>query len=277
MPKTTAPDIGNPHGATVKSAARVLEIFEYFDETRRPVTIHEVAEGLGYPHSSTAALLKSLVALGYLDHDEQAKKFFPSIRISLLGNWIEAETLPVRNIHRLMQHLSDETGCTVILAMRSGVHVQYIKVLQGTTPIRFYVKPGTQRLLPFSTIGRVLLAALPPVKAHELIEEALSRDTGEATQSLEKIVADLSRIRRRGYAFYTGLVTPNATMLALQVAETRAGEPVAVGIAAPKDHFRDRKQIYVDLVTTAIEKYITKHTDGAGAPVSLATETIEEL
>jgi len=277
MPKKAAPDIANPHGATVKSAARVLEIFEYFDETRRPVTIHEVAEGLGYPHSSTAALLKSLTALGYLDHDEQTKMFFPSIRISLLGNWIEAETLPVRDIHRLMQHLSDETGCTVILAMRSGVHVQYVKVLQGTTPIRFDVKPGTQRLLPFSTIGRVLLAALPPAKAHELIEEALSRGGAETTPSLEKIVADLARIRRRGYALYTGLVTPNATMLAVQVAETRAGEPVAVGIAAPKDHFRGRKEAYVNLVAEAIEKYITKHTDEAGVHASLATGTVEEL
>lgn len=264
----------NTQSATVKSAARVLEIFEYFDEMRRPVTIHDVAETLGYPHSSTAALLKSLVALGYLDHDEKAKTFFPSIRISLLGNWIEAETLPVRNIHRLMQHLSDETGCTVILAMRSGAYVQYIKVLQGTTPIRFHVKPSTRRLLPFSTIGRVLLATLPQAKAHKQIEEAFSRDLKSVTQTPAQIEDDLAKIRRRGYAFYTGLVTPNATMLAVQVAKTRTGEPVAIGIAAPKEHFRDRKQAYVDLMRQAIETCLTQRTRGVDelAPFDIAEE-----
>ena len=85
-----------PSAATVKSATRVLEIFEYFDEVRRPVTIQDVAQALSYPHSSTAALLKSLVSLGYLEHDDRGKTFFPSIRISLLGNWVEAEALPIR-------------------------------------------------------------------------------------------------------------------------------------------------------------------------------------
>lgn len=273
MGESTRSEMSNARSATVKSAARVLEIFEYFDETRRPVTIHEAAEALGYPHSSSAALLKSLVALGYLDHDERAKTFFPSIRISLLGNWIEAETLPVRHIHRLMQHLSDETGCTVILAMRSGAYVQYIKVLQGTTPIRFHVKPGTRRLLPFSTIGRVLLAALSTAKGSQLIKETLSRNPEAAAQSQAQIEDELTGIRRRGYAFYTGLVTPNATMLAMPVAKTRAGEPVAIGIAAPKDHFKDRKQAYIDLMKEAIKANIT---EAAGNPVSPEIKTTKK-
>ena len=59
---------GSPDPSVVKSAHRVLRIFEYFDEIERPAAMTEIARRLNYPPSSTSALLKSLVELGYLDH-----------------------------------------------------------------------------------------------------------------------------------------------------------------------------------------------------------------
>jgi DNA-binding MarR family transcriptional regulator len=48
-------------GATVKSARRVLEIFEYFASHQAPATVSEIADALGYPRSSTSVLVRSLV------------------------------------------------------------------------------------------------------------------------------------------------------------------------------------------------------------------------
>jgi DNA-binding IclR family transcriptional regulator len=245
-----------PSAATVKSAARVLEIFEYFDEVRRPATIQDIAQALGYPHSSTAALLKSLVSLGYLEHGEERKSFFPSVRISLLGNWVEAEALPVRNIQRLMRLLSEETGCTIILATRVGLHAQYLKVVQGTTSIRFHVKPSTKRLLPFSTLGRVLLSELPAPEAKKLIAEVVAA-TPENRKAARDIGDELTKIRKRGFALYADLVTPGATMLAMPLRTKRAGRPIALGIAAPREYFREHKQRFVELMKRAIAEHIS--------------------
>jgi DNA-binding IclR family transcriptional regulator len=247
-----------PSAATVKSATRVLEIFEYFDEVRRPVTIQDVAQALSYPHSSTAALLKSLVSLGYLEHDDRGRTFFPSIRISLLGNWVEAEALPIRNVQRLMRRLSADTKCTIILAARLGDHAQYIKVIQGTSPIRFHVKPSTRRILAFSTIGRVLLSELPLLEARRLIQDALAA-MPERRASTQEIEDELQRIRKRGFALYSDLVTPGATMLAMPIPTGPSGRPVAIGIAAPKVYFRSRKQTFTELLKNAIAEHISQN------------------
>jgi DNA-binding IclR family transcriptional regulator len=53
----------------VKSAARVMRILEYFDRRKSCANVHAVATALGYPPSSTGALLRSLAATGYLHHD----------------------------------------------------------------------------------------------------------------------------------------------------------------------------------------------------------------
>lgn len=247
-----------PSAATVKSATRVLEIFEYFDEVRRPVTIQDVAQALSYPHSSTAALLKSLVSLGYLEHDDRGRTFFPSIRISLLGNWVEAEALPIRNVQRLMRRLSADTKCTIILAARLGDHAQYIKVIQGTSPIRFHVKPSTRRMLAFSTIGRVLLSELPLLEARRLIQDALAA-MPERRASTQEIEDELQRIRKRGFALYSDLVTPGAAMLAMPIPTGPSGRPVAIGIAAPKEYFRSRKQTFTELLKNAIAEHISQN------------------
>ena len=49
--------------AAIKTARRVFEVLEYFDEVKRPLTLREVSAHFGYPVSSTAALLKSLLQL----------------------------------------------------------------------------------------------------------------------------------------------------------------------------------------------------------------------
>ncbi|HEX7943836.1 MAG TPA: helix-turn-helix domain-containing protein, partial [Phenylobacterium sp.] len=74
----------------MKSAQRALEILEVFARQRRPLALKEILEELGYPTSSGSALMKSLVALGYLDYDRERRTYFPTMRIAVLGHWVPA-------------------------------------------------------------------------------------------------------------------------------------------------------------------------------------------
>ena len=47
--------------------------------------IAEIAELLGYPSSSTSALVNSLKQLGYLNFNVETHEFAPSVRIGLVG------------------------------------------------------------------------------------------------------------------------------------------------------------------------------------------------
>ncbi len=237
-----------PAPNVVKSAARVLEIFEMFDEIRRPANIQDVAEHLGYPHSSTGALLKSLAALGYLEFDPSTRAFFPSIRISMLGHWIESESLPVRTVQHLMTDLMEATGCTVVTAIQSGIYAQYIKVLQGTSTIRYHVKPGTRRLLHECTLGRTLLAQMDDVSASSLIEQCNLQSEGDKFP-FTQVMREIKKIRRQGYAFYSGLVVPDGTLLAVPLPVDLRGRPAAVGIAAPKGQIEARKEELIELIS----------------------------
>ncbi len=74
--------------SVIKSAQRVLQVFEFFSDIRKPVSATEIANALSFPQSSTSMLLRSLVSLGYLDYHREDRTFEPTIRLSLLGGWI---------------------------------------------------------------------------------------------------------------------------------------------------------------------------------------------
>lgn len=231
-----------PDQSVVKSAARTLEIFEYFDEVRQSAHIQDVALALGYPHSSTAALLRSLADLGYLDFSAEDKTFFPSIRVSLLGHWVGDEILPLRHIQQQMREIAEKTEMTVVLGAASGGYVQYVRVIEGTTPIRYHVKAGTRRCLARSTVGRMLLAMESPARRTQVIAESLAVwDGDEASPTPDDIAREVAQIARRGHAFNSGLVNTHAAMLAIPLAVSPPARPLALGLAAPKDLFRGRR------------------------------------
>lgn len=234
--------MSKPDQSVVKSAARTLEIFEYFDEARRPAHIQDVAQALGYPHSSTGALLRSLADLGYLEFSASDKTFFPSIRVSLLGHWVGDEILPLRRIQQQMREIAEQTQMTVVLGAASGGYCQYVRVIEGTTPIRYHVKAGTRRCLARSTLGSALLAMEPPDRRAQLIAEALAVwDGDEAAPRPQEIAAEVAQVAARGHAFNSGLVNAQAAMLAIPLAINPPARPLALGVAAPKDLFRGRR------------------------------------
>lgn len=59
--------------SVVKSAGRVLQILEFFDDVKREANVVEICRALGYPQSSTSVLLRSLVQLGYLAYTPKGR------------------------------------------------------------------------------------------------------------------------------------------------------------------------------------------------------------
>src|SRR5262245_65659377 len=102
--------------APVKSAARVLAIFEFFNERREPLSLKEITQRLGYPQSSTTVLLKSLIVLGYLNYDRKSRTYLPSLKLATLGSWIADHVVPRGPLLELMQVLRRERGESIALA-----------------------------------------------------------------------------------------------------------------------------------------------------------------
>src|SRR5579864_4576353 len=78
--------IVNP-SSTVKSAVRVLSLFELFEYEKRPLRISEIVDKLDVPQSSISMLMRTLRERGYVDFNAVSRDYIPSPRLSFLGDW----------------------------------------------------------------------------------------------------------------------------------------------------------------------------------------------
>ena len=64
----------------VRQAANVLDIMEFFAQTKKPATLAEIADHFGWPRSSTFNLLATLSEKGYLYEPRPRAGFYPTPR-----------------------------------------------------------------------------------------------------------------------------------------------------------------------------------------------------
>ncbi len=225
----------------IKSARRVFEVLEYFDRERKPLGLKQIGEALGYPPSSGSALLKSIVALGYLDYDQVSRTYFPTMRIAALGSWVHGALFGEGSIAPLMDHLHAVTGETVILAAQSGLHAQYVHVIHDTPLLQLSAAPGARRPLAQSGMGWLLLSA----HTDKEIEALRRRINADAGQQPKLTAADLTErvnaARGRGYVFSRHTVSQGAGIIAILLPRGPFGRTFAIGIGGPVSRL-ERKQ-----------------------------------
>ncbi len=215
----------------VKSARRAIQVLEHFDHVQRPQSLTEIAVGLGIPTSSALAILKSLQGMEYLSYDLERRTYSPTMRVAMLGAWVQGQLFRDGVLVSLMERIQEATGETVVLGMQNDLHVQYIHVVQARHLLRYHLHPGTFRPVHSTAAGRMLLAQQPREAVSRLVRQ-LDRRTGVRV-ALDPLWRELQAIRAAGYAWSANQVTQGAGTLAVLAPRTADGRNTVLGVAGP--------------------------------------------
>lgn len=241
----------------MKSAARVLEVFEYFDRVRRPASLMEIARALDYPQSSTTELLKSLEHLGYLSYDPHLRQYMLTHRVGLLGSWVQNIHQSFTPILTLMEELGERSRETIILAEQSGTIVRYIYVVPSRKEMRLHVGPGTVRPVVRSGVGLVFLAHYPPERVREILKRVnADRARGEAAIDYATLSEKLKKIRADGYHLLTHGVNVGAGTVSTLLPGGPGFPPLAIAIGGLAESIEGNHRELVALLRTSIRKHL---------------------
>jgi DNA-binding IclR family transcriptional regulator len=263
-------------GKTVKSAGRVLEILEYFDDIQRHSTVMEIVEALGYPQSSTSALLRSLVSMGYLNFDRHTRTYITSSRVALLGSWTNSPFFAEGGIISMMKELNELTGDTIILGTRNGLYVQYIHVIQATSPARRHLTLGTARPLAASGAGYAVLSTMSDAEVTRLVMRINAEaDDGQPLIRIRDLLETLATVREKGYAFTCDLVTRGGGIIAAPLPRISGQPLMVVGIGGISDVMRPREQALASLLEDQINTHFGEPRPVAPPPREAARDVAD--
>lgn len=242
--------------SVVKSAARTIQILEFIDHMRRDVSGSEVAAALHYPASSTSALLRSMVAMGYLQHDRETRAYRLTRRTGLLGSWVDPSLIRRGTLVSLAESLSNVVGETVLLARRNELSVQVIYVADGgrnpAVPM-----PGEQHCVSRSAPGMALLA----MSDEKELKRLIGRINAERPRSAPAIdpsdyAARLAEGRRQGRFTGPG-IGPGTASVAQQVRHQAAGDMLVLSVEGPSARITDRLNEVAGLMRAALTQLST--------------------
>ena len=228
---------------SIKSAERTLALFELFSREQTPFTVGRVSRALNVPQPSVSMLLRNLTTLGYLEYDRTARTFSPSIRVALLGSWIDRRFAEAAPIGARLDALQRKVGETAYIGIQNEAAAQYVVTQRPEHPDRLNVMSGQYRSLTCSAMGRVLLSLKPDAEVLAWTRRCNVEAVEERFKVRESEFLDLvRRVRRDGFATTEGDVTPGLGAIAIPFTSPMGGAPLALGVGGPIARVRRKRQ-----------------------------------
>lgn len=213
--------------------AKGLAVIETFTAERPRQTISEAAAACGLDRATTRRCLLTLAHQGYANYD--GKFFTLSPRVLRLGiGCLAAMPLP-RLIQPMLDGLSQKIGESTSVSILDDCEIVYVARAAQHKVMSIGLMPGTRLPAYCTSMGRVLLAALPEVEARKLLNrEPLPARTAMTLTVPDEIIVELACIRKQGYALIDQEVEIGLRSIAVPL-RNKHGHTIAalnVGVAA---------------------------------------------
>lgn len=245
-----------PVTSVVKSAGRVFEVLELFRGKREQLSGAEIGQALGYPKSSTNALLKGLVSLGYLVRNARTLRYFPSLGVTRLGDWIPSVVLAAGDAFEILAEVHAATQETVTLTVQSDLSVSFLKVIPGTFPISLRMTEGFLAPLFTTAVGTAILSQLPDDEIIGLATRANERARRKADRiDMDRVIRKIREARARGFTVRYDAVFPDTGAIAVPFPSDMDGFPMAIGVGGLRERIRRNEAA----IHRAIRASLTRH------------------
>ncbi len=229
--------------------AKGLAVIETFTADQPRQSIAAVAAASGLDRATARRCLLTLAHHGYADYD--GKFFTLTPRVLRLGTACLA-TMPLPQIVQpVLDDLSERIGQSSSVSILDGTEIVYVARAAQRKVMSINLMPGSRLPAHCTSMGRVLLAALPEAEVRALLEAHPPEARTPMTRTApDDIMEEIARARSQSYAIIDQEVELGLQSLAVPLMNAR-GHVVAalnVGFAGTEavmpllDHFLPKLQ-----------------------------------
>lgn len=205
-----------PSDTYVQSFARGLSVIRAFGPQRPQMTLSEVAAACGLTRAGARRILLTLVHLGYVAMDE--RKFALTPRILELGySYLSATPLWDLALP-YMEDVAETTRESCSVSVLDGTDIVYILRLSTHKVMSINLSVGSRLPAWVTSMGRVLLAGLPPAEQDRVLAASdIRAHTPHTVTDLPGLKRILAQVRADGYACVVQELEPGLQSVAVPI------------------------------------------------------------
>jgi IclR family pca regulon transcriptional regulator len=220
-------------GEFVRALARGLAVIEAFDQHHSTLTLSEVAKRTGVSRATARRLLHTLSALGYAAQNGRRFALRPKV-LNLGIAYLSSFNLPGVALP-FMEELVAQVQESCSLAVLDGSDIVYVARVPTRRIMSIDISIGTKLPAAMTSMGRVLLAALPD-PAQETFLAAVGRDA---------LRSAIRQVRQQGWALVDQELEEGLRAIAVPITGRQGAVIAAMNLSAnatrvPNEQLLDR-------------------------------------
>ncbi|MFD0959164.1 IclR family transcriptional regulator [Paenibacillus chungangensis] len=209
----------------------------------------DLSRELGINKSSMYSLLLTMERLGWLQKDARDCYRLGSF-FGRTGSLYFRQYDLVSHFYREAGQVRDRMEETLQLGKLEGRDVFYLAKEEASSPVRLVSEPGTTWAAYATGLGKVMLADKSDQEVIQLYpEERLSSFTDHTIGSLDKLLAELAKIRLDGYAIDEEEAVLGFSCAAAPIIGANGSVVAAVSCSVPQSRWARKKQLAIEEVT----------------------------
>ena len=223
----------------VEAFAKGLAVISAFNGEKRSLSMADVAERAALPRAGARRLLYTLVQLGYARHDEGRFELTP--KVIDLGRAFLSSATNLDFAKPIVEALARDTGELCTMSLLDGPDVIYVVRIEPALSLTRSYGVGSRLPAYATSMGRVLLAGLPPQNARAILEASdLHKLTSRTKTDVDVLMTEVARAGRAGWCLVQQEIELGVCGLSAAVRGRHGTTRAAVSISFNMSRF-DRK------------------------------------
>jgi DNA-binding IclR family transcriptional regulator len=225
---------------TVKSADRVLTLFELLGTWGREMSHTEIADALDIPKSSLTQLLKNLTGRGWLAYSASSKGYSLGTAFTKLARRIGQPRDLLSIAEPVLAQLTAQTSESSAMNILKGDTAEVVATVLGPQRLVSHMRLGDAAPLYATSGGKVILAFLSTDMQEDYLRRVTFEPATQATlRSVDAVRTQLQTIRREGVAYSFDEWTPGITGMARPVLSSSGDVLASINIAVPSVRYNE--------------------------------------
>lgn len=182
----------------VRAVERTMSVLRAFTAERAELSLTEVAQAADLDRAGARRILLTLVELGYVRQTDRRYALTPQV-LEFGHAYLTSRSLPqIAEPH--LQELTRQVREMTAMAVLEGTEIRYIAQIPGPKLLSVTIPVGTRFPAHATSMGKVLLAAVPPERLEASLRSIeLAPVTPHTVTTRQELLSELAAVRRHGF------------------------------------------------------------------------------
>lgn len=242
----------------VKSAERVLEIFELLKDYPEGLTSKEISQMLEYAGSSTFGLVKTLSDHGYLLADAN-KRYALGAKLIQLGAYASSYLDLNKIAEPVLRTLMETVQETVFMAVLSDAEIVYVAKVDNYRSISTNARLGGRKPIYCTGLGKAFLTFLSEERRERILEKVeFVPITANTITDKTQLYQQMEAFRKQGYSIDNEEIEVGLWCAAAPVFNAQGNMEAAVSVSGPTARMLANNEMIVQSLLSATRELSEK-------------------